>query len=1268
MSLFDKILGVFTGSEGGAPREVNREQAGLLKQALDPLDKAASGLAAKALEFVLKGTEENVLLQLSAGGGSQTELGVLLGRPGRLRWAYNIYGQNEVEKLGKASLAARSRFYASISAETPPLDVLVRFGKILAAADAGESLEHPGAPVPDWLQYLVNDAVFASFNDRGQTTLVKTRPAWTVDLISRLLARDGLDETLALLVVFERKNLGDYYHDHLAGLIENPAVNAYMLARAPAVAALPAQLSAVGRVLLAKHIGADKHLLDEFAHVLVRLALDSSKGTRSEAAQYLDKLESARRLELLGGFLRNGDSTQRTLAAELIARLPEEAARTTLEGALESEPSKAVQQTILGALSRLSAADDAGELDLPEAPPWQPFEDVELGEEALQLFIANHRELLDKARRDAEEEVKENKANQHNYKWRQKNYADLQKVGEADLRSALAVLNGQGKKQDNNRARNNNVQQCVMLGARLQALPAFRITHMMRWLTVARHWGSFWADNNFQNWLARQTPGSVDLRALADLFKRSGISLDEIASCALSTFWNTASAAEQLPAERVWPFFAEYPEYIDEGLGLAAPPKRENNRIRLELGATLRTLATFPTIQARWLPRVMELALGEGKTYRSAAQAALSSLPDIGRRVIEALGSSKSEVRIEAANWLVDLKHHVAIAPLSAALEKESRETVRAAYLTAIEALGADISGWLTPERLLAETRKGLKAKPPVGLAWFSMDALPACRWTDGKAIEPEIIRWWVVLACKLKEPGGNALLTRYLGLLDASSRQALGRNVLHQFIAYDTRHPPLEEGIAYAQAHASRRYQSNQSYYLSAKPEYRQYYEADYNKTQEQVFEECKREKMSEYLGSAIGEKGILALTPFAPAHETVTQLQQYMRDHYPRRAQIEAMIEAAAAGNDPVLIQFLLSIARRYRTNSVQEKARLLIQQIADRNGWSQEQLADRTAPTAGLDDTGKLELQYGDRVFTLTLDAAMKPELRNPDGKVVKALPDARQNDDPALIKDAKSQFSNSKKELKQIIELQTARLFEAMCAGRQWPQGEWSEYLHRHPIVGRLIQRLVWLETAPDGTILRSFRPTEDGSLIDAQDDEVELQADSLIRLGHASLAGEAASTWIAHFKDYKIAPLFPQMARTTPSLAFRDDKGREVQEINDHLGWMSDTFTLRGAFNKLGYQRSQAEDGGFFDHYFKEFPSVGVRVAIDFSGNCLPEENLPAALKSLLFEDMTIRSWGDRSIPLAKVPPVLLAEAYADYLTVAQACSGFDADWEKKMPW
>eukprot|EP01034_Spumella_vulgaris_P035278 gene35278-43496_t len=151
-------------------------------------------------------------------------------------------------------------------------------------------------------------------------------------------------------------------------------------------------------------------------------------------------------------------------------------------------------------------------------------------------------------------------------------------------------------------------------------------------------------------------------------------------------------------------------------------------------------------------------------------------------------------------------------------------------------------------------------------------------------------------------------------------------------------------------------------------------------------------------------------------------------------------------------------------------------------------------------------------------------------------------------------------------------------------------------------------------------------------------------------------------------DYKLTPLFAQMARKAPNIAFADDKGVAVREIKDRQGWVSDTFTLRGTFSKLGYQRAQAEDGGFFSQYTKEFASVGVRVVMEFSGNCLPEENVAAALKTLSFENSKQRGWGDHSLPLAEVPPVLLAEAYGDYLALAKVCAGYDADWEKKMPW
>lgn len=1275
MGLLDKMVkavkGLGTTGEAALGPDgqpvLNTEQTGLVRQALEPLDHDTPGLAERALAYVLHGEDAAVLMALQSPRSQ--DLGVLLGDPGRLRWGFHRWNDKTIETLGTKSLTSRAALYASIDPDHAPLAALVRLGQVLAAADAGKSLEHPGAPVPDWLQYLVNDALHASFKDKFHQRDMTQRRAWRAPLFAALLAHEGQDPHLILQLVFERKGLEGYYHERLQPLVEPTEVAEYMLAQPDATRALLSQLSALGRVELARRIGKAKNLAAAFAPQLVALAVDGSKQVRTEAMLHLEVIPAGERVRELGQLLTHGDTTQRAQSAELLARWPSADTPGLLEQALAAESSKPVQQAIRAALNRLGAADAAQDQPLPPAPEWTPFTGEPLGDEVLQLLRANLAELLEHARTEADKEQEDNKTAQYKSTWRQSSYARLQKVTDDSLQQVFAVLNGQGSKKEAQRIRDSEVAQVVHAGNKLFALPGVGVVHLVRWLTAARNWRSFWADDGFQKWLARQPAESVDLRALAAVLKGSGLPIDDVARAALCNYWSTPSAMDVLPPERIWPFFVEHPQYIDEGLGLAAAPQRERYSSGMEMLATLRVLGLFPHIPARWLPRVMELALGESKTYRPHAQKALARMPDIGRRVIDSLAHTKSEVRIEAARWLADLQHTDAIPALTQALDKESRETVRAAFLTALEALGEDIAPRLAPSILLAEAKKGLKAKPPAGLAWFAMEGLPAARWADGSAVEPEIIRWWVVLACKLKEPGGNALLTRYMGLLDAASRHALGSTVLRQFIAQDTRHPPLEEGIAYAHAHAAQRYQSYQTGYQNAKPEYRQYYEANYAKSPEQVFEECKREKMGEYLGSAIGEKGILALAAHAPGHEIVTLLQQYMRDHYQRRAQIEAMLEGAAPGNDPLVIQLMLSLSRRYRTASVQAKARALVQEIADRNGWTQEQLADRTIPTAGLDDSGVLTLPYGDRIFTMVLDAAMKPELRNPEGKVIKALPEPRQTDDPAQVKETKALLSGSKKELKQVVDLQTARLFEAMCTGRLWPAAEWREYLQQHPIAGRLVQRLVWMELDAQGELLQTFRPTEDGSLINTEDDEVSLSDGSSLRLAHASLLADAQSAaWGKHFKDYKLAPLFAQMARKAPDLALVDAQGAAVREIADRQGWVSDTFTLRGAFTKLGYQRSQAEDGGFFYQYSKEFSSVGVRVVMEFSGNCLPEENVAAALKTLSFEDTRQRGWGDHSLALADVPPVLLAEAYGDYLAVAKVCAGFDADWEKKMPW
>ena len=119
-------------------------------------------------------------------------------------------------------------------------------------------------------------------------------------------------------------------------------------------------------------------------------------------------------------------------------------------------------------------------------------------------------------------------------------------------------------------------------------------------------------------------------------------------------------------------------------------------------------------------------------------------------------------------------------------------------------------------------------------------------------------------------------------------------------------------------------------------------------------------------------------------------------------------------------------------------------------------------------------------------------------------------------------------------------------------------------------------------------------------------------------------------------------------------------------IDDRLGWLTDSFTLRSVLTKLGYGRDDIEDGGCFYGYHKCFSSLNIYINIEFSGSMLPEENIPAVLYNLYFSNK--KGFKDKAIALDKLPKVLLAEGYANYIAVANACNGFDPNWKDKLIW
>ncbi len=711
----------------------------------------------------------------------------------------------------------------------------------------------------------------------------------------------------------------------------------------------------------------------------------------------------------------------------------------------------------------------------------------------------------------------------------------------------------------------------------------------------------------------------------------------------MSREWFNYEVAD-LPQEAIWPLLAESFHVFDEAFGLRSADDLKPSRFH-----AIRFLQLLPKTPHRYYGPLLEVATGTTKTGRAEARAMLTGAPGLTERIIALLDDTRQDVRAGAAEWIADLDLREASKALRARLKKEKSDLARAAILTALSRLGIEISDYVGPKALLAEAEKVLKKAKFDKLEWLIGDHMPTLTYRSGQRVPSEVIKAWLFLANKLKQPGGNKLFDIYLDQLDPESARELSTWIFDAWINYDSQRPSDAEANAQAEQNADQTWKS------------RLRWQKDY--TREQAFRELYNWIKSQYPNSGAATKGVLALAKHTDPAHAAASVRSYLKAHGSRTSQASSLLDLLAAKGDPLSLQIVISAATRLKQKGVQAYAGKLVEAVAEARDWTMDELADRTVPSAGLNDEGVLELPCGreEKPYSARMDDEFRLIVLNPDGKKIKGLPSG---DDDAT-KASKKQLSTSKRELKQVITLQGERLYEALCAERRWLIQDWIRDFRDHPVMGRLTERIIWLGENGEGEILGAFRPTSEGDYVDAEDNEVEPRSFTSIRLAHgALLAADQAEAWSQHLADYEIKPLFTQFGR--PLLTLTREQGNESR-IEDRRGWTTDTFTFRGAASRLGYERGEALDGGYFNEYIKNFRSAGLSAVIEFSGNCLPEENLPAAAIHLEFVKLLNSNRRSRAVPLAEVPPVLLSECWNDYRDMV-AKGSHDPDWEKKMPW
>ncbi len=756
-----------------------------------------------------------------------------------------------------------------------------------------------------------------------------------------------------------------------------------------------------------------------------------------------------------------------------------------------------------------------------------------------------------------------------------------------------------------------------------------------------------------------------DLRELAAVLEALQISSYRIGIEILdvwgdSAFWRWGKDA-------IWPYFAERSQLLEDAFAPAVGDSWSTSYYtqKRQRKNAFRILKAFPQPPAQLLPLLWKLAFEGAKNEREIVQDCLNEFDETLDRVLAGLTDPNRDMRTIAAEWLGNRGDVAAIAPLKQALKKEKSDAAKDIMLRSLEKLGASVDEFLDRDNLLKDSQKLLQKGIPAALKWFPFNALPIVHWQDtGQPVATDIIKGLLLQCWKQKTPEPGPILKRYVEMWKPDEREVLGQFILESWIAHDTApaHTPQE-----ADQQAQKRAQQDFQYYQQYQQQYPNstYYQVTYD----ELYQRYYNELLNQCLGSAIKEKGILAIAAACCGTRAIAPINHYLTTWYGMRmAQCKALLQVLAWTEHNSAIQLLLSVANRFRTKGIQKEAEKLVTELAERNSWSRDELSDRTIPTAGFDQGIEQSLDYGSRQFTLLLDADMSLVLKNPDGKVIKSLPAARKDDDPEQVKAAKKQLADSRKQLKQVLKMQRERLYEAMCTQRAWSFADWDTYLNQHPIVGRYCQQLIW--AIYDGDVLvQTFRPLEDRTLTDADDEEVTPAADATVRLAHScTLPADVIEAWQTHLADYEVPPLLQQFPAS--SYALPDDQ-QQTTELTDFKGYLIEAFQLRGLATKRGYTRGQTEDAGWFYDYRKSYTGLGIEAVINFSGNYLPEENRTVALIDLAFyrlpeDGESAYLYHRPKLSLSNIPPVLLSESWNDLQTMAHQGSGYDADWEKKV--
>jgi hypothetical protein len=355
------------------------------------------------------------------------------------------------------------------------------------------------------------------------------------------------------------------------------------------------------------------------------------------------------------------------------------------------------------------------------------------------------------------------------------------------------------------------------------------------------------------------------------------------------------------------------------------------------------------------------------------------------------------------------------------------------------------------------------------------------------------------------------------------------------------------------------------------------------------------------------------------------------------------------AAIGTD-VALRHLFGISARVAFKALREQARQKVTDVAAGLRLRPEQLADRLIPDLGLDADGSRTLDYGPRRFLVGFDEQLRPFVADQDGTRRKELPRPAAEDDPVLAAASYRQFAAQTKEARAVAAEQTRRLEQAMVDGRRWSATEFRELFVAHPLVGRIVRRLVWASYDGAGVPVGALRVTADRGFANLRGEVTGHDPAAVVGVAHPLHLGADLAGWSQLLAEHGIVQPFRQLDREVYALT---DAERAATNLDRFTGRVVPTRKVLGLSRTGSWQRGAHLNPAA--QTSMDRPVAGDRtVLVDLDPGITAGEDERSPAQTLvairLVTDLGGQRAGQHALPFGDLDPVTASELLRD-LTV-----------------